>query len=66
MASAAAAVGWKFSVTIPSWTTAQLDGDEAVVVRFFVSSMRARADGAAMGPVRAAGWRPCCLRDPHG
>jgi hypothetical protein len=30
----AAPTGWKFSVSIPSWTTAQLgDGDEAVVVR---------------------------------
>lgn len=24
--------GWKFSVTIPSWTQASLEGDEVVVV----------------------------------
>lgn len=30
--------GWKFSVTIPSWTTTTLESDEPVVVRRSCSS----------------------------
>jgi hypothetical protein len=33
-----AAPGWRFSVTIPSWTQTELEGDELVVVRSPISS----------------------------
>lgn len=29
------ASGWKFSVTVPSWTQTTLENDEVVVVRFY-------------------------------
>ena len=33
-----AAAGWRFSVTIPSWTQTELEGDELVVVRSPITS----------------------------